>query len=232
MSTLTQNEQLHLDSLNEIENSPQLESQCSGTELDMPLSIILPEEYNESWEGVRFSEDMLSCYVRFYELGAAWRTVGTLPDVKGEFSLINFNDALESSDPGTESGTTDFQREFLSQLCPIDRTPRSGAGIQTYIRMQADVDELELWYSDIADIGQSPYPPGFIKLDIGYCEYLKALLLTKGTYGWQYLFADISLARRDFLDGANNLKNMLQVFPELFPDRDYSSLRTRLEARL
>ncbi|NUP16884.1 MAG: hypothetical protein HOZ81_12410 [Streptomyces sp.] len=232
MPSLTQNELLHLNSLNEIENSPLLESQSSGAELERPLSIILPEEYNESWEGVRFSEDMLSCYLRFYELGAAWRTVENMPDVKGEFGLINFHDALESSDPGTESGSTDFQREFLSQLCPIDRTPRSGAGIQTYIRMQADVVELELWYSAIADIGQSPYPPGFIKLDVGYCGYLEALLLTKGAYGWQYLFADISLRRRDFSDSAHNLKGMLQVFPELFPDRDYSSLRTRLEERL
>lgn len=232
MSSLTRNEQLHLDSLEEIENCPLLESRCSGADLDRPLSSILPEEYDDSWEGVRFSESMQGCYLRFYELGAAWSTVEDLPDVKGEFNLINFHDALQNDDPGVGRGKTDFHREFLSQLCPIDRTPRSGAGIQTYIRMQSDIDELELWYSDIADIGQPPYPPGFIKLDIGYCEYLKVLLLTKGAYGWQYLFADISLSRGDFLESANNLKNMLQVFPELFPDRDYSSLRTRLEARL
>ncbi|MFD8869999.1 hypothetical protein ACFV1F_37685 [Streptomyces sp. NPDC059590] len=232
MSSLTRNEQLHLDSIKEIEMCPLLEYQCSGTDLERPLSSILPEEYDESWEGVRFSENMLGCYLRFYELGTAWRTVKDLPDARGEFNLINFHDALQVSDPGTGRGKTDFHREFLSQLCPIDRTPKSGAGIQTYIRMQADVEELELWYSDIADIEQPPHPPGFIKLEIGYCEYLETLLLTKGAYGWQYLFADISLSRQDFSENANNLKNMLLVFPELFPDRDYSSLRTRLEARL
>ncbi|MFF5670664.1 hypothetical protein [Streptomyces hygroscopicus] len=232
MSSLTRNEQLHLDSLREIENCPLVESQCSGADLDRSLSSILPEEYDESWEGVRFSESMLGCYLRFYELGAAWRTVEDLPDVKGEFSLVNFHDALQVSDPGAGRAKTDFHREFLSQLCPVDRTPRFGAGMQTYIRLQADVDELELWYSDIADIEQPSYPSGFIKLDIGYCEYLKMLLLTKGAYGWQYLFAGISLSRGDFLESINNLKNMLQVFPELFPGRDYSSLRTRLEARL
>ncbi|WP_413811715.1 hypothetical protein [Streptomyces sp. OE57] len=221
-----------MDSLKEIENCRLLESRCSGADLDRPLGGILPEEYDEAWEGVRFSESMLDCYLRFYELGAAWRAVGDLPDVKGEFSLINFHDALQASDPGVGSAKTDFHREFLSQLCPIDRTPRFGAGIQTYIRLQADVDALELWYSDIAYIEQPPYPSGFIKLDIGYCEYLEMLLLTKGAYGWQYLFADISLSRGDFSENANNLKNMLQVFPELFPDRDYSSLRARLEARL
>ncbi|MFE4366801.1 hypothetical protein ACFRMN_00840 [Streptomyces sp. NPDC056835] len=232
MSPLTRNEQLHLDSLEEIKNCPLLESTCSGVDLDMPLGNILPEEYDESWEGVRFSENMLSCYLRFYELGAAWGAVEALPDISGEFNLINFHDALQASDPGTARGKTDFHREFLSQLCPIDRTPRSGAGSQTYIRMQAGVDELELWYSAVADIGQPPYPPGFIQLDIDYCEYLRMLLLTKGVHGWQYLFADISLDRRDFSDSANNLTNMLRVFPDVFPGRDYSSIRARLEDRL
>ncbi|MEE1792105.1 hypothetical protein PUR28_15205 [Streptomyces sp. BE308] len=232
MSPLSQNEQLHADSLSEIENCPLLESECRSTHLNRPLTTILPEEYDEAWEGVRFNEGVLSCRLRFHELGAKWETLGSLSKVKGEFYLIDFHDALLSSDPGTERGSTDFHREFLSQLRPIDRTPRSGAGIQTYIRMQAGVDDLELWYSDIADIGKSPYPPGFIKLDIGYCEYLETLLLTKGAYGWQYLFSDISLGRGDFSDSANNLENMLRVFPELFPDRDYSSLRPRLEARL
>jgi hypothetical protein len=232
MSNFTQNEQLHLKSLEEVKNCPLLESQCSGADLDKSLASISPEEYDDSWEGVHFSEGMLRCYPRFYEIGAAWRTVGRLPDITGEYNLVNFHDALMSSDPGSELGQTDFHQTFLSQLCPIDRSPRSGAGFQTYLRMQADVDELELWYSDIADIEQPPYPPGFIKLDISYCEYLDALLLTKGTYGWQYLFADISLSGRALSDSRTNLENMLQAFPEIFPGRDYSSLRDRLEARL
>lgn len=232
MPPLTQNEQLHLDSLEEVKNSSLLESQCSGTDLGRPLTNIDPEEYDESWEGVHFSESTLSCHLRFHEIGAAWRTGEALPDVNGEYSVSNFHYALLSSDPGTEQGQTDFHQEFLSQLCPIDRSPRSGAGFQTYLRMQADVDELELWYSDIADIEQPPYPPGFIKLDISYCEYLDALLLTKGAYGWQYLFADISLSGRDHSDSRDNLTSMLRIFPEIFPGRDYSSLRDRLEARL
>ena len=30
-------------------------------------------------------------------------------------------------------------------------------------------------------------------MDVDYCEYLDALLLTKGTFGWQYLFTEASL---------------------------------------
>ncbi|MEV4334876.1 hypothetical protein AB0K02_30900 [Streptomyces sp. NPDC049597] len=232
MVSLTPNEQRHVTSLAEIRNCPVIESECSDEELSMPLSDILAEEYNSDWEGVIFSGAMQACSLRFAELGAVWSTVGNSPTIKGEFNLVNFHHALQVSDPGTSRGVTDFQRSFLSQLCPIDRTPRSGAGMQTYIRMQADVDDLELWYSDIADIEQPPYPPGFIKLDINYCQYLEALLLTKGTYGWQYLFADVSLASGEFTSKGNYLKNMLQVFPDLFPEHDYSSLVPRLEARL
>ncbi len=69
-------------------------------------------------------------------------------------------------------------------------------------------------------------------MDITYCQYLDALLLTKGTYGWQYLYTDISLRRGDFDETVRYLRGMLEVFPEIFPQHDYRELRERLEARL
>ncbi|NBE52755.1 hypothetical protein [Streptomyces boluensis] len=232
MPTLTHNEQLHLASLREIEGCPLVEAQCSGTGLSRSLAHILPEEYDDAWEGVQFSSAMVRCSLRFYELGAAWQTLPSLPEVVGEFSLGNFHDALQCNEGIPEDATTEFHHRFLTQLRPVDRTPRYGAGMQTYIRMQPDVEELELWYTSKSDIGQPPHPPGYIKLDLTYHEYLEALLLTKGAYSWQYLFADISLNRPDFSDDVNNLTNMLRVFPEIFPEHDYTQLSARLEARL
>ncbi|AOS64546.1 hypothetical protein [Actinoalloteichus hymeniacidonis] len=56
------------------------------------------------------------------------------------------------------------------------------------------------------------------------------MLPTKGTYGWQFLFADISLRRGDFHEVAGYLQGMVDVFPELFPG-DYTELRDRLAER-
>lgn len=100
------------------------------------------------------------------------------------------------------------------------------------MRIRQDDAPLEIWYSALADIGDEPYPPGYIKMEITYCEYLDALLLTKGTYGWQYLYADISLRRSDFQEVFGYLRDMLELFPVEFQQYDYAPLRQRLEARL
>lgn len=69
-------------------------------------------------------------------------------------------------------------------------------------------------------------------MDVDYCGYLAALLVTKGTYGWQYLFADVSLADDIHHHTVENARRMLEVFPRLFPGYDYAPLAARLEARL
>ena len=69
-------------------------------------------------------------------------------------------------------------------------------------------------------------------MDIDYCAYLAALRVTKGTFGWQYLFTEVSLAEEDYKNTARRLTDMLDVFPRLFPAHDYSELRARLEERL
>lgn len=232
MKNFTENERRHIASLTEIQSCTKLEWQSDDYEIDRPLANISPEEYNDDWEGVQFSARMKGCALRFLEFGAFWKTRGDLPRIYGEFSLVNFHDALQSSDPGESSARNDAERMFLSQLCPIDRTPRSGAGKQTFVRVQPDVTELEIWYSDIADIHEPPHPPGFVRLDIDYCQYLEALLLTKGVYGWQYLFANVTLSGKSLASAAGYLQRMLHVFPSLFPERDYTPLVARLEARL
>ncbi|WP_326647925.1 MULTISPECIES: hypothetical protein [unclassified Streptomyces] len=235
MQNLTPNEQRHAASLEQIRTSPFLEAECGTTdELAEPVEDLLPlYEHNPDWEDVEFDESLLNCSLRFSDLGARWATSGNLPEIYGEFRILHFYDVFDQSEgPSGGEEATNFQQEFLSQLRIFDHTPRSGAGMVTYMRMQPHVTSLEIWYQDIADIGSEPYPANFIRMNITYCEYLEALLLTKGTYGWQYLYTDVSLRGGEFHSKARYLKHMLDVFPGIFPQYDYTSLAARLEERL
>ncbi|MET9561878.1 hypothetical protein [Streptomyces tauricus] len=257
MPELTRNEQQHLMSLCEIANCPDLDADCGETDSltasleDLPS----PASFNEEWGDVRLDDDMRSRGLRFIDFGCRWSTRAgggyegedisydddievsgissgsELPEIDGEFFLRPLYDIL--SQPAGPSGgaETDFHRKFMSELRVMDQTPRSGAGKLTYLRLKPGAGPLEIWYSDLADIGTPPYPPGFVKMGITYAEYLDALLLTKGTYGWQYLYTDVPLGR-GFGGVRRYLQGMLELFPEIFPDHDYSSLRARLEARL
>jgi hypothetical protein len=51
------------------------------------------------------------------------------------------------------------------------------------------------------------------------------------TFGWQYLYTDLPFTevRPETVD---YLKRMLETLPVVFPERDYSVLRERLEQRL
>ncbi|MER7049225.1 hypothetical protein [Streptomyces jumonjinensis] len=232
---LTPNELRHARSLEEISSNPAIESRCGNPEeLGVKLEDLLPlYEHNPDWEDVIIDDDLLDCALRFEDMGAAWHTKEDFPEILGEFNLLHFYDVFDqSSGPPPLSDSSPFQREFLSQLRVFDNTRRSGAGMLTYIRMQPAVTPLEIWYEDRAEIGTSPYPSYLIKLDMSYCEYLQAVTLTKGTYGWQYLYTDVSLRDPQLHSEALYLQNMLEVFPKLFPAYDYAPLRQRLEARL
>ncbi|MFJ4471407.1 hypothetical protein ACIP2X_28560 [Streptomyces sp. NPDC089424] len=234
MTHLTADEERHAASLTAIRDSPRLNARCGDlAQLAEPVEELLPlYEHNEDWDEVRLDDDLMTCALRFTDLGAQWETTDGLPELYGEFRILHFYDVFEQPEgPSPLPDATDFQRGFLSELRSFDRTPRSGAGMMSYIRMQPRTTPLEIWYQDIADIGVDPYPPGLLKMDVTYCQYLDALLLTKGTYGWQYLFTDISLGGSGFRNTVRYLERMLEIFPELFPEHDYSDLRDRLEAR-
>lgn len=259
MRHLSQNEQLHLASLQQICDCPALDVDCGETDrLTAPLEELPPPaEFNPKWRDVHLDEDIRSCGLRFIDFGCHWSTrvgddyddedvayddeedsdsgstvdMDDLPEISGEFFLRPFHDILRQSDGPARKVDTEFQRQFLSELRVMDQTPRSGAGMITYIRLAPGTGPLEIWYSDVADIGAPPYPPGFVKMEITYRQYLDALLLTKGTYGWQYLYTDTRLVR-GFEEECEHLEGMLRLFPEIFPGYDYEPLAARLEERL
>ncbi|GHH47645.1 hypothetical protein FHS35_005565 [Streptomyces umbrinus] len=236
MHNLTPNEQRHAESLEEIRSSPFLQADCGNADHlgPAPEELLPLGRYNDAWADVELDQNLLDCALRFTDLGAQWRTSRKkLPRIQGDFNLLHLRDVLNQPEgpAPTIPDATDSQLRFLSELRFFDHTPRSGSGKLAYIRLWPGGTPLEIWYSAVADIGGDPYPPGFIKMDITYCQYLDALLLTKGTYGWQYLYTDISLRRGDFRETVAYLQGMLEVFPEIFPQHDYTDLRERLEAR-
>nr|WTB34347.1 hypothetical protein OG781_36935 [Streptomyces sp. NBC_00830] len=194
----------------------------------LPLS-----ELNEDLAGVSLDEDMLDGALRIPGLAVNWHTLEPLPDFFGEYRIPDpFEILMQQPDPAAETVPAGFKRDFVSRLRYIDGSYRSGMGSMTYLRMEPGISPLEVWHFDLARIGGDPYPIGYVKLDLTYRQYMDALLLTKGTRGWQYLFADVSFRDQALGDIGNSVRNMLDIFPELFPEHDYTSLRRRLEERL
>lgn len=167
-------------------------------------------------------------YVRFRCLWTRWRLEEDGAELNGEFRIGNLPDALATTPPPfSVNSSSPAERRLHSELRVIDDRPESGTGHQATLRLQSGASDPELWYFHLG--------LGTLRMDINYQEYLDALILTKGTSGWQFLFCDITKDLRETYDlrtASRQLKTMLDVFPELFPGHDYSGLRARLEERL
>ncbi|MFI0487121.1 hypothetical protein [Actinomadura sp. 9N215] len=165
------------------------------------------------------------CFIRFDEFSSHWRFEEDDVTLTGEFRLSYLLAALATPPPPLASkSSSEFERQLYTEFRVIDDRPGSGTGALSALRLLPGVTVPEIWYHDLRR--------GVFKMDINYCEYLDALTVTKGVSSWQCLFADISLAGDDFISIASNLKDMLETFPELFPEYDYDPLRERLRERL
>ncbi|WP_030609727.1 hypothetical protein [Streptomyces sclerotialus] len=178
------------------------------------------------WEHITLDPALQSHYLRFSRLSAAWETIAPHPNLAGEFNLHHLYEALCKNPPEhlITSHDTEEQRRLISELHVFDDTPTSGVGSFAALRTQPGANNPEVW---LFQISQSP-----MKLDIDYREYLDVLQVTKGTFGWQYLFTETSLKSEEFEFTVYRLKTMLQVFPEIFPDHDYAPLKERLAERI
>ncbi|MCT9142819.1 hypothetical protein [Streptomyces violarus] len=181
-------------------------------------------------DGIVLDPSLKECYLRFSDLAAGWGAGMTEEDedplFAGEFDLIPLVRALRDSAPVDRSpDPSSEQREFLSELRDFDVTSLSGTGKVASLRIrQGVVHNPEIWFSD----GRG----GIHQMDVDLCGYLDALRITKGTFGWQYLFTNVSLSHDRFEVTARFLNEMLQVFPDLFPAHNYEPLRVRLAERL
>lgn len=175
-------------------------------------------------DGHPIDRRMQRCYFRYKHVALEWNIEDGEDVLAGEFDLINIAAIPDLPVPADYFTRDGLDLQFLSELYVIDDLSASGTGSLAAMRLQDGVADPEIWFLD----GDRTY----VKLDLGYCEYLDGLLVSKGVYGWQYLFADVELGEYEFGPVLDNLRWMLDIFPEQFPEHDYAPLVARLEARL
>ncbi|MGW4499104.1 hypothetical protein ACWENR_10880 [Micromonospora sp. NPDC004336] len=167
-------------------------------------------------------------YFESKEFHVNWQlsdTGGEGPLVVGEFCLQNLHRALTAWQvPLEDVNLAADKRKILAELKVIDDTPYQGAGRLTGLRVTAGAIEPELWYYDMSTSRLE-------RLDLNYGAYIRSLLITKGTSGWQYLFADVDLTESWIQDDVLMFGEMLRLFPRMFPNHQYAELQERLEAR-
>ncbi|MGA4993728.1 hypothetical protein [Nonomuraea bangladeshensis] len=156
---------------------------------------------------------------------AAW--TATDGSVHGEFFLRNIYDCLVGR-PHPALGDVNLppgDRSVLATLKIFDEAPFAGEGAVAGLRMPPKGGEPQIWFYVTTRTMLH-------RLHLDYGTYLETLLVTKGAFGWQYLFADVDLSAPPHHDTAENLTAMLEVFPRSFPGHDYEPLRARLRERL
>ncbi|MEU0845412.1 hypothetical protein ABZ370_38925 [Streptomyces sp. NPDC005962] len=189
--------------------------------------------FNPDWGEIRLDEQMVNEALSLTSVSIYWKSSPPLPEICGEFHLPSPVEILGmGSDPAAELLEDPFHREFVSQLRPFDMAQVSTPRYMSSIRMTPLAGAMEVWFHDLTIMETPPYPVAYTKLDLTFVEYQEALLRTKGLRGWQYLFADISLADPGLSDIGESLEQAFEVLPVIFPDDDFSPLRERLEARL
>ncbi|MFE7030743.1 hypothetical protein ACFU9Y_10555 [Streptomyces sp. NPDC057621] len=173
-------------------------------------------------DGLPFGPEVRSHFFRFGDITAFWESADPDSGLVGEFHLTHlYSTSLMSH---TWEGSDDRERDLYRELRIFDDTPRTGVGYMAALRVPRGTTDPEIWFFDMHR--------GAMEMDLGYGTYLDTLLITKGTIGWQYLFCDAGITDPGFAPVAEGLREMLDVFPRLFPDHDYTDLRSRLQERL
>ncbi|GFE22601.1 hypothetical protein RB199_20965 [Streptomyces libani] len=230
---MNQIEMLHISSLDELERQDSIEIlDVRRGEISESFEDLLPlDEFNRSWEEVTLDDDIVAESLRFDELAVYWQTRPPLPEFFGEYRLPQPYEILVQDPQETDNLPGRSQKDFVGQLRYIDHAYRSTSGSVTYLRMAPNTSPLEIWHHDLVMTGGDPYPYGFVQLDLTYRQYIEMLLTTKGVRGWQYLFSDVPFRNSPIEHLGDNVRFMLEKFPEIFPDHDYTDLQRRWEAR-
>lgn len=209
-------------------------SDAPGVDMDIHNQGDIADEFGDvdsvfrliaDWFDMPLRPSLQRCFMRFSQFWCHWRYEAEGVVFPGEMRMSYLLAALGTPIPPLASASSSTsERQLYEQLRVLDDRPESGTGAFAAIRIQSGVDSPEIWYYDPAH--------GTFKMDVDYCQYLDAILVTKGTSGWQYLFTEAPLASREFRGPVANLKHMLEVFPEVFPAHDYEHLRQRLSERV
>ncbi|MEK2476009.1 hypothetical protein [Streptomyces noursei] len=164
-------------------------------------------------------------FFRHNDIETYWRSARPDSALVGEFGLTHlYRSVVEKHLADTWEGTDDAERELHGELRIFDDTPHTGSGRMATLRAAPGTTDPEIWFFDMRE--------GALEMDIDYPTYLDTLLITKGTIGWQYLYCEAGFGDPGFTPIVDGLREMLDVFPRLFPDHDYSDLRARLQERM
>ncbi|MEV4995699.1 hypothetical protein ACFVTT_20585 [Streptomyces niveus] len=177
-------------------------------------------------KGVRLSPLLKRTFHRYNGLGLYWGGLGENASLGGEFRLVQLLDAIIGGAPAwlVQEGWPEDQRALHADFRVFDSQFYGGVGTFSALRLQDSVENPEIWYFNVTY--------GSLKLDVDYAGYMNQLLLTRGIYYWQYLFADVPPEHYNFETIGLGLRRSIDFLKENFPDDDYSELSTRLDDRL
>ncbi|MFE2493227.1 hypothetical protein [Streptomyces scopuliridis] len=215
------------EALQEIRETPELDVHRAQLgeivyALDVAESVF---EKLAKTDGLPLGQRVQDCFFRYGTIQAAWRSRRPDTELIGEFSLSHIMSALVNRRMNKVwKGENDQERALYSELRTFDDTPQTGSGRMALIRAIPGATDPEVWFFDMRQ--------GAMLMELDYPDYLETLLVTKGVIGWQYLYCDPASSGPGFVSCAEGLKEMLEVFPQLFPDHDYTDLRARLQERM
>ncbi|MGA5822910.1 hypothetical protein ACPC54_34245 [Kitasatospora sp. NPDC094028] len=173
--------------------------------------------------GIALDPGLKDHHVRYWELGVHWGEAGASVGAGGEFVLHEPVDALMSGPPDAGSVRDDEQVALFKELRVIDHLPDSGAIAFAAVRLVGGTIAPRTWFYR--------FPHGAFELELDYPGYLEALLLTRGLYGWQFLYADVRLADPAYAPLVDLIRTGLDFLAEALPDPRYAELEARLAER-
>lgn len=175
-------------------------------------------------DGYPLEPRLQECFFPYRNMALYWRAADSGTTLVGEFDVVSIDITPETRLAVDDLARKESDRALLSELRILDDISRGGEGRLAAMRFQPGVTNPEIWFLDRYH--------DYVRLDLDYRDYLDHLFITKGVTGWQYLFADVRLGEREYAYVLENLRNMLRIFPDEFPEYDYAPLTARLEARL
>ncbi|MER6529831.1 hypothetical protein [Streptomyces sp. NPDC001508] len=176
--------------------------------------------------GITLDPSLKRSFHRYNGLGLYWRGSGECGSLGGEFHLVQLLDAIVGGAPAwlQQDGWSEDELALHSEFRVFDSQFSGGVGTFSALRLQDGVHDPEVWYFNVTY--------GSVKLDIGYSDYMDFLLLTRGFYYWQYLFAEVPPEHYNFEAIGLELRKAINFLEENFPENDYSELSVRLDDRL
>ncbi|OKI32681.1 hypothetical protein A6A29_19540 [Streptomyces sp. TSRI0281] len=194
-----------------------------------PLAIYL-KRAEDAFEIIRQVQDIPppaglgENFHRYSNLSFSWRALEPFDKIAGEFHIIHIAEAVVRGPQRSpiHPATTETGR-LIEEFRIFETHPVGGTGTYSALRLTHNEDSPEIWYFDIRQ--------GPSRLHINYSDYLDVMLLTRGLYDWQYLFAKPDKDNYGMSVSLPYLRDGLAFLAREFAGDDLSDLLDRLAER-